>query len=158
MIQTLLADRFKLVLRRETKEMPVYLLTVGKGGFKSNGNPSWAMLNGQPIRMNGKSFGEEKMTMVRRISPPNGEPYASMGIWKMSMADFAAHLFGSTSRPVLDRTGLSGTFDFHLEYDNNGTSRPSIVKAVEDVGLKLESGRAAVEVWVIERAERPSEN
>jgi len=64
-----------------------------------------------------------------------------------------------TQRPVLDRTNLSGTFDFHLDFDRDGTSsKPTIFKAIEEVGLKLEPSRAPVEVWVIERAERPSEN
>src|SRR5207247_781796 len=49
MLQNLLADRFQLVLRPQTKDMPVYFLTVGKDGFKSNGNPAWAMSNGQPV-------------------------------------------------------------------------------------------------------------
>jgi uncharacterized protein (TIGR03435 family) len=60
---------------------------------------------------------------------------------------------------VLDRTNLTGTFDFHLDYDTTGGgARPSIFTAIEEVGLKLEAGRAPLEVWTIERVERPSEN
>ena len=77
----------------------------------------------------------------------------------LPMPEIANILTLDTERPVLDRTNLAGTFNFHIEYDNNGTSdRPSIFKAIEEVGLKLEPSRAPVEVWVIERAEKPSEN
>jgi uncharacterized protein (TIGR03435 family) len=174
MLQNLLADRFQLVLRPQTKEMPVFLLTVGKDGFKSNGNPGWALTNGQPVLMNGAQIGLEKTRMIRRIIEVDGksvflkpegtayEEYQSLGIWKLSMPEIAASLNQEMQRPVLDRTNLTGTFDFHLDY-TNGTccqnpTRPTIFKALEEVGLKLEPSRAPVEVWVIERAERPSEN
>jgi uncharacterized protein (TIGR03435 family) len=149
MLQSLLADRFNLVLRSQTRDMPVYLLTVGKDGFKSNGNPSWGTLNG----------GTVKGRAIRRITEPDGKTYLSVGIWKTPMPEIALSLFVETERPVLDRTNLTGTFDFHLEYDKTaGGARPPIVKAIEEVGLKLESSRAPVEVRVIERVERPSEN
>jgi uncharacterized protein (TIGR03435 family) len=149
MLQSLLADRFNLVLRSQTKDMPVYLLTVGKDGFKSNGNPSWGTMNG----------GTVKARAVRRITEPDGKTYLSAGIWKTPMPEIALSLFAETERPVLDRTNLTGTFDFHLEYDKTpGGARPPIAKAIEDVGLKMESARAPVEVWVIERVEKPSEN
>jgi uncharacterized protein (TIGR03435 family) len=139
--------------------MPVYLLTVGKDGFKSNGNPSYAIVNGQPVTMNGGQIGSEKLRMIRRITEPDGKHYVSVGMWKMSMPEIALSLVQVTERPVLDRTNLPGTFDFHLDYDNDGSgARPSIFKAIEEVGLKLEPARAPVEVWLIERAAKPSEN
>jgi uncharacterized protein (TIGR03435 family) len=174
MLQNLLADRFQLVLRSQTKDMPVYLLTVGKDGFKSNGNPIFAMANGQVARINGAAFGSEKMVMRRGITEVDGQNvllprdipagatpkrYMSLGIWKMSMPEVAMSLIEITERPVLDRTNLAGTFDFHIDYDSDGSgARPSIFKAIEEVGLKLESARAPIEVWNIEGAERPSEN
>jgi len=174
MLRNLLADRFQLVLRPQAKEMPVYLLTVGKDGFKSNGNPGWAMANGQPVLANGVQIGSEKMRSLRKITEVDGksvflkpegaayEEFLSLGIWKMSMPEFATSLNEELQRPVLDRTNLTGTFNFHLDY-TNGTccqkpTRPTIFKALEEVGLKLEPNRAPVEVWVIERAERPTEN
>jgi uncharacterized protein (TIGR03435 family) len=85
--------------------------------------------------------------------------YLELGIWKSTMSEIAQFMMRETQRPVLDRTNLSGTFDFHLDFDRDGiSSRPTIFKALEEVGLKLESGRAPVEIWVIERAEKPSEN
>jgi len=159
MFRRLLADRFKLVLRRQTKEMPVYVLTVGKDGFKSNGNPDWTMINGKQLTMNGAQVGKEKGTVITTRTEGNGKHFESRGIWKMSMPEIAATLMVETNRPTLDRTNLLGTFDFHLEYDNDGGGvRPSIFKAVEKVGLKLESTRALVEVWVVERVDKPTKN
>jgi uncharacterized protein (TIGR03435 family) len=158
MLQSLLADRFSLVLRSDSKDMPVYLLTIGSG-FKSNGNPAWAMINGKPAVLNGEEMGAVKTRTIRRITEPDGKQYLSVGIWKMSMPEIAASLFDTTQRPVLDRTNLTGTFDFHLDYDTTGGgARPSIFTAIEEVGLKLEAGRAPLEVWTIERVARPSEN
>jgi uncharacterized protein (TIGR03435 family) len=155
-----LADRFKLILRPQTKDISVYLLTVGKDGFKSNGNPSWAMANGKPMAMNGAQIGTERAKLTRRITEADGKHYVSTIFSKMSMPEIAASLSGiEGGRPVLDRTNLDGTFHFHLDYDNDGSgARPSIFNALEEVGLKLESARTPVEVWVIERAEKPSEN
>jgi uncharacterized protein (TIGR03435 family) len=175
MLQNLLADRFGLVLRPQTKEMPVYLLTVGKDGFKPNGNPGFAKsASGEPLWINGEPFGVRKNIIVRgvrdvegrRVALPRDIPegataqrYLELGIWKSTMSEIAQFMMRETQRPVLDRTNLSGTFDFHLDFDRDGiSSRPTIFKALEEVGLKLESGRAPVEIWVIERAEKPSEN
>jgi len=159
MLRRLLADRFNLVLRPQTKEMPVYLLTVGKDGFKSNGNPDWRVINGKPLTINGAQVGTEKRTVTTLRTEGNGKQYESRGIWKMSMPEIAAALMVETKRPTLDRTNLAGTFDFHLDYDNDGSGvRPSIFKAIEKVGLKLESARAPVEVWVIERVDKPTKN
>jgi uncharacterized protein (TIGR03435 family) len=159
MLQNLLADRFSLVLRSETRDMPVYVLTVGKDGFKSNGSPAWAMINGRPAALNGVQIGSTKMRTIRRMTEADGKQYVSVGIWKMTMPEIATSLIGTTERPVLDRTNLTGTFDFHLDYDTDGQgARPSIFKAIEEVGLKLETARAPVEVRIIERVEKPTEN
>jgi uncharacterized protein (TIGR03435 family) len=159
MLKTLLAERFKVVLRQETKDMPVYFLTVGKDGFKPNGTPSHLMLNGQPMRLNGVAFGQAKQTIVRRLLDSNGNPYASFSVWKTTIAEYVPMLFALAKRPVLDRTGLAGEFDFHVDYNRNeGSNRPSFIEAIQEVGLKFEDGRAPIEVWVIEQAEKPSEN
>jgi uncharacterized protein (TIGR03435 family) len=159
MLRRMLADRFNLVLRPQTKEMPVYLLTVGKNGFKSNGNPDWTTINGKPLNLNGVPVIQQKTSLKRIISEADGKRYVSSGMWKMSMPEIAIALMPDTKRPTFDRTNLSGTFDFHIDYDNDGGgARPTIFKAIEEVGLKLESARAPVEVWVIERVEKPSEN
>ena len=87
----------------------------------------------------------------------NGNPYI---VWEVniSMSEWAAWLNADARRPVLDTTGLVGEFLFHLESDEKGVSRPPLLRAIEEIGLKLEEAKRPVEVWVIERAEKPSPN
>jgi len=146
MLGTLLAERFRLQVHREAKELPVYRLVASKSGPKlhkaeSGGNTSMQGENG---------------SFVFRGT---------------SMAQLADDLSGLTQvdRPVLDRTGIPGVFDFTLKFgeDNNEMKRaliagdgPSIFTLIEEqLGLKLEARKDAVEVLVIDHAERvPSEN
>jgi len=83
------------------------------------------------------------------------------------MADLAGHLFGIDGRPVLDKTGLTGRYDFFYQ-DPAGRSRAAAggVPAqgeldralLKTIGLELEEARATFDAWVIEKAERPTEN
>ena len=159
MLQNLLAERFKLVLHRETKEVPVYELTVAKGGSKLQhpedvpcslrepGNP------GAPLKP-----GEKPNCMMRLHS---------------SIADFSAAIQPLFDRPVIDKTGITGMFEFRLIWAFDpaagptrgpGTvpsdpSGPSIFTALqEQLGLKLESAKGPVEVLAIDSVQRPSEN
>jgi uncharacterized protein (TIGR03435 family) len=176
MLQSLLADRFKLKLRRETRERPVYLLTVMKGGprFSESVSKSQEEIDSRAVfNIGGKimtaaEFKEYNKTLpspargvftVRPADDQNGNGFTRISVGKMSMSDWAEELFAMVDRPVLDRTGLSGRFEFHLEYDKNGLTRPPLIRAHEEqIGLKLEPATAPVEVWVIENAEKPSEN
>ncbi len=152
MLQALLKERFKLEVHRESKVLPVYALVQGKNGAKI-----------KPVKAEGDSGvwnGIGKLTAK-----------------KLSMANFAQTLSGQMDRPVLDMTGLEGVFDFTLEYTNpnvqplsNGDagagpapdlgSGPSLFTALqEQLGLKLESSKAPVEILVIDHAEKvPVEN
>jgi uncharacterized protein (TIGR03435 family) len=143
MLQTLLADRFQLRLRRETKELPVYALVVGKNGSKLREADGVGMTTGRG-----------RIT-ARRIS----------------MERFAAHLGNRLGRTVLDRTGLQGNFAFELEWTPDPgqplgpnptpleSSGPSIFTALQDqLGLKLEPQKGSVEMLVIDHVEKPSEN
>jgi bla regulator protein blaR1 len=168
MLQALLADRFQLTIHRETKEMPIYALLVAKSGPKlqasrevcfdpTAGVPPPPTLPGQlPSRPCG-GFNNSSNQMLG----------ASVG-----MSRFAANLSRFTGRTVVDRTGLKGTYDIALRWTPDegqawlptgplppDDSQPSIFSAVqEQLGLRLESQRGPVEVWVIDRAEKPSEN
>ncbi len=149
MLQTLLKERFKMEVHHESKVLPVYALVVGKNAPKI-----------QPVKAEGDSGvwnGIGKLTAK-----------------KLSMAHFAEALSGQMDRPVLDMTGLEGVFDFTLEYTSQNTqpldaegnaapdlgSGPSIFTALqEQLGLKLESRKAPVEILVIDHAEKvPTEN
>jgi uncharacterized protein (TIGR03435 family) len=138
MVQTLLTDRFHLALQRETRQLPVYALVVGK--------------NGPRLQPAVNSAGRDK-TMLGQLV-----------VHKMSMAELARILALDLKRPVNDETGLKGEFAFTLEWtrglsesDDSPSARPSLFTAVqEQLGLKLQSTRGPVEVLVIDSAERPS--
>jgi uncharacterized protein (TIGR03435 family) len=138
MVQTLLADRFQLKFHRETREQPIYALVLAK---------------------NGPKFQEAKAAGI-------GVGIGGWGRLKgngADMATFASALSGRLGRSVVDRTGLKGLYDFLLTWtpdeaqaDNPG---PSLFTAIqEQLGLKLESAKGPVEILVVDRAERPSEN
>jgi uncharacterized protein (TIGR03435 family) len=171
MLKTMLSERFGLVMRRETREVPVYLLKVGKEGPKFNG--------AKPITTNtdpnkGPVFilmGPDGKPVPAATAPPptegtfnilGGFAFAARSV---SMADWANHLFGIGGRPVLDRTGLAGRYDFYyddpagrprtLAAPDRGALDRAVLKAM---GFELEESRAPYDAWVIERAEKPTEN
>jgi len=149
MVQSLLADRFQLKLHRETREIPVYALIVGKNGPKLQAATDATQCNGNGCFQVG-----------------NGSLTASGG----TMAFTAEVLSRLLDRPALDKTGLAGHYDFKLTYDQSSvkppivgmpiapTEGPSIFAAVEDLGLKLTPERDPIEILVIDSVERPSAN
>jgi uncharacterized protein (TIGR03435 family) len=166
MLQTLLAQRFGLVVSKETRSSRVYALVVAKGGLKLKpADPENASPAGTPpgaISSAPITFGK------------NGALGICCGLAKLnkvSMTRFAALLSAQTDRPVQDETGVPGVFNISLEWtpDESGTrpegsaapapAGPSIYTAVqEQLGLRLEPRTAALEYLVIERAEKPTEN
>jgi uncharacterized protein (TIGR03435 family) len=155
MLQALLADRFKLVIRHETKEVPVYALTIGKGGPKLHQSEPPESEGGGVLRNPFRAGGEE--------------PRSGRLIFKAeSMPDFAwalSRMAGIGDRVVVDRTGLKGNYDFELTFGRDvappggDAAEPSVFIAVqEQLGLKLESTKAPVEFLTIDHVERPSGN
>ncbi len=173
MLQTLLADRFKLTLHHDTKELPLYALVVAKNGPKfhaaavapgdsappppgPSGAPPGAPAMRHGIMMNGR--GELTMTGA-------------------TLERFADILSRQVGRLVVDKTGLKGEYDFTLKWtpdEGQGTMRggppgvaapppeasgPTIFTALqEQLGLKLETQKGPVDTIVIDHVERPSEN
>jgi uncharacterized protein (TIGR03435 family) len=139
MLRTLLAERFKLKVHTETKEISNYVLT-GKGAKLT----PWK--EGDP--------------MARRITArqENGMPYAEFVAGRATMADLATMLGGPISGTVQDKTGITGQFNVSFEFDSNGVVRPTIATALAELGLKLETTKVPTEVYVIDSIERPSEN
>jgi bla regulator protein blaR1 len=152
MLQALLKDRFKLVLRRETRDAPIYELVVAKGGSKMQ---------------------EDTESPGQRMAITGAGKFM---VQKTSMAMFAGFLGRSAGRPVVDKTGLSSTYTFKLDWtpdpgqggppglarpdapppDSNG---PSLFTALQDqLGLRLQSAKGPVESLVIEKVEKPTEN
>ena len=134
MLQAMLADRFKLVIERVQKNIPVYALVIAKGGHKM-----------KPVLDGGSSYGGG----VRRIDG-RGTTMATLAKLLSSRA---------TDRPVLDLTGLAGKFAFTLQWAPDPED-PSVYAAIqEQLGLKLEPRRMVTEVISVTHAERiPTEN
>jgi uncharacterized protein (TIGR03435 family) len=145
MLQTLLRDRFKLALHRETRQLPVYTLTTAKNGSKLKPAESASGITSDTNRTNW------------HVSA------------KTTMPQFAEFLARKLDRLVVDETGLSGVFEIVLDaapYSLDGSpdgshdaAGPSIFTALqEQLGLKLEARKAPVEILIVDHAERPSEN
>ena len=149
MLRTMLADRFALQVRQETRERPVYALTrAGRDGtLGAHLRPSDAPCPGGPGTC-GVRMGDDTLT--------------SRGI---TMARLAQEL-SFVGRTVVDRTGLTGAFEVNLQWTPDSPAGaatdghlPSIFTAMhEQLGLKLEPARGPVDVLVIVRAEKPTEN
>jgi uncharacterized protein (TIGR03435 family) len=172
MLKTMLSERFGLVMRRETREVPVYLLKVGKEGPKFNGvKPMNTDPDRGPVFFTIGPDGNRVRVTPNTPPPPDGGINSiggfSVGARNVSMKDWAEHLFGIDGRPVLDRTGLTARYDFYYD-DPSGRTRlaagelpePGALNraATRAIGLELEESRAPYDVWVIEKAERPTEN
>jgi uncharacterized protein (TIGR03435 family) len=148
MIQTLLAERFKLTLRRETREMPVYALVVGKNGSKL-----------------------QEVEFGRASTSLSGGRFTAV---KVPMRNVTEFLSRQTGRPVLDETGLKGFYSFTLDFAPEEAAPapapgspipdsavgPSLFNALqEQAGLKLEARKAPVEFLLVDHAEKiPTEN
>jgi uncharacterized protein (TIGR03435 family) len=156
MIQKLLADRFKLTFHKDKKELSVYVLSVSKTGAK----------------------------MTKNDSAPNGLPglFFQGGLGKLNvrnalMTDFTGLMQGVVlDRPVIDQTGLTGRFDFTLNWTpddsqfagmgarvppptDSADAPPNLYIAIqEQIGLKLEATRAPADVMIIDNVEKPSAN
>ncbi len=167
MLQALLADRFKLEIRREMKEQNVYVLSAGNGAVKLK------RAEAKPDDNAPKALG------------PDGKPRASMmfgirpgGIFitapSASLASLAGLMSRFTARPVVDATGIEGDYDFNLffapEVNNSpltvppvpdGTidATPSLFDAVKQYGLRLDARKAPIEMIVVTHLEKmPTDN
>jgi uncharacterized protein (TIGR03435 family) len=151
MVQKLLADRFKLSFHREKKELPAFTITVGKAGIK-----------------------------IAQSSDPNGTPGVgfsgpgAMIVKSATISDFAGFMQRYVmDRPVVDQTHLAGKYDFTLNWTANetqfegrafeppnqtGDAADLFTEIQEQLGLKLESAKVPVEVLIIDRIEKPSDN
>ena len=157
LLQPFLADRFQLKTHRETKQLPVYVLTVAKGGPKLKIDEKTPNVSGG-LRL-GRAFLAGEQTRISLL------------------VQAVSQIVG---RPILDRTGLTSKYDFELKWTPDQSSPngplggplppspdaapadpnlPTIFTAIqEQLGLKLDSSKGPVEIIVIDHVERPSEN
>ena len=175
MMQVLLEDRFQLKIHRQTTEGPVYFLSVARGGPKLHSftegsctpyfssDPPHSLQPGQ----------EYCRSNISALSPASVEAKGA------TLDGFSKLLLPVLHRPVIDKTGITGRFDMRVEFSREGTEMaamplmrdgvpipasdptgiPSIFTALqEQLGLRLEPAKGPVEVFVIDRIERPAEN
>jgi uncharacterized protein (TIGR03435 family) len=151
MLQSLLAERFDLVVHTETKDMPIYALVRAREDGKLG-----ASLTVSDIDCAGPAPRPRPCGSHINLGPKG----ATIVAVSTSMARLAASLSSQLDRIVLDRTGLAGGFDVDLRWTPEqaaDTSGPSLFTALqEQLGLKLESTRGPVEVLVIDRVEPPT--
>jgi len=159
MLQSLLADRFRLALRREAKELPVYELVAAKSGIKIAPLKDGTCMVADPQKRTPVRPGEAPPRFCDNLRYTRGGIEA-IGVDMTRLANTLAAILKST---VVNKTGFTGMFDLHLEYapveDTDDTARPSIFTALqEQLGLRLESAKGPVEVLVVDHVERPSDN
>jgi len=144
MLQSLLAERFKLALHPETRQLPIYKLVVGRNGPKLHKVDADA-----PLGI--KTFDTNKGQLITR------------GTSMPQLAGMLA-MTGELENLVVDGTGLDGYYEFTLEWAPSSVPAevspgPSLFTALqEQLGLKLEATKGPVETLVIDHVERPSEN
>lgn len=172
MMRSLLAERFKLVVHSETKNLPVYALTVAESGFKL-----------QPVKADDSS--SSGMKTPEGLFVGRGNMMMGKGMvtgQALPVADLAHLLSEQLGRPVLDKTGLTGKYDFSLQWAAAGNelsalaagesgsgaassasqpaaSGPSLFEALQQqLGLKLEPQQSPMETLVIDHVEQLAEN
>ena len=157
MLQALLADRFGLTIHRETQEKPGFALVVARNGPKL------------------PPPGEDPSIMFSRT--PTGD--ATLNATRTSMQQLASSLASRLGSTIIDRTGIEGQFDVSMQWTPDPSTEPFLTKSgapapppppdavsgpsifsvlQEKFGLKLEARKVPVEIIVIDRANRPSEN
>lgn len=155
MLQALLEERFRLKVHRSVEERSAYLMLPAKGGLKL-----------PESRADCAALADER--------PAKGKSSFQCGSWfasddqftgmKISMAQFGEWLAGQVEGPVVDRTGYTGTFDIRLKWsrddqpDSPGAAPAIYTVVLEQMGVKIESGKGPVEMLTVDHVERPDAN
>jgi bla regulator protein blaR1 len=159
MLQALLEERFNLKIHRETKEIPAYALVVAKGGPKLQATPEGSCTPDDP---------QGPRPVVPGQPPPCGyyggdpEGIKAVGVTIDTLCDPISTL---VHRKVINRTGLTGLFNFNLDVNvpppdalDDPTAFDATITALQRLGLRLESTKSAAEFIVIDHIERPTPN
>jgi uncharacterized protein (TIGR03435 family) len=182
MERALLADRFKLQTHRETREFPVYAMTIAKSGLKLHeAKPGDTYENATFPYADKFAGGSEKAGQMFRVGGAGPDGHLTMTIYGfgISMAALARGLTVDTGQIVQDKTGLNGVYDFTLTYTRiplgnfaaagppdgqavptapDPSGRPVFGAILQQLGLKLELTKGPVDVVVVDHIERPSGN
>ncbi len=157
MFQSLLEDRFKLKVHHETREMDVYKLVVAKNGSKLR--PA----SQEDFKI---TIGEKPLVLKKKMIAIFSERDGAHLVGKSAtLAELASSLTNQLGGPVVDATGISGTFDFNVLFapakwpPDSEFNPPTLLAALKDeLGLTLEKGKGQVNVLVIDRLEKPTPN
>jgi uncharacterized protein (TIGR03435 family) len=171
-LQVLLEDRCSLKVHKETKELPVYVLTIAKSGLKLEPSNCVVVDSEHPAT---PAPGQPRPKYCGNSGTTRNGLNAVMTGYGIKMSDLLRWLSNSTSRTVIDKTGYTEEFNARVEWTPDAglarpgtdekstpaadTTGPTIFTALqEQLGLKLESAKGPVEVLVIDHVEKPSAN
>lgn len=171
MLQVLLEDRFKLRVHRDVREGSVYDLTVAKAGYRlkaancvafdPNHLPRQAAPGEAQVNYCGR-MSRGRDGAKRTVDARGVDINPAVGLLVPSLTGLLSDVL---ERPVINKTGLTGAFDFRLEWADSSTTQnddpgaPSIFTALqEQLGLRLDAAKGPVDFLVIDSAEKPSEN
>ena len=166
MLRALIEDRFRLATHTETREMSVCTLVLARSDGRLGPQLRRSQIDCLTRPANPGGEPPADATPRPECSGRNGPGYTSAS--GRPISSFLFFLAGNVQRPVIDRTGLTGTWGFELTFNPDGVAgapaspddpRPSIFTALqEQLGLRLEPSTAPVPVLVIDRIDRPTEN
>ena len=158
MLQTLLKERCKLVVHRETRERPVFAIVIGRSGPKLKAAET-------------SSLDTLHAKYPDAMAVPNGGGIMRPGengtrmLYGATIGTLSLVLSSPAGRPVIDRTGLPGRYDIEvprmqsISADNAGTDGlPTIFDMLDRLGLKMETQKTPLEMLVVDHVERPTEN
>jgi len=184
LLQVLLAERFQVKLHKESREFPIYALTVSKGGLKVKGTPVDPNAP-PPAAVEAGGSGSNAGVVINVGGGTFALANSKLEVRKLTMADLAGALSRFAERKTIDATGITDRFDFSLDLSqedyqfammraavNNGiTLPPQLLRTLETapsnvlgqyiatVGLELEARKAPLEVIVVDSASKtPTEN
>ena len=171
MLQTLLADRFQFRMHRETRDLPAYVLTVARGGAKLTRSKDGGCVErdpSKPIPPPAPGAAASPLCGNNNMNSRMKPPYMTWTAVRIDMPRVVGALANYFRRPVVDRTGLTGFYDIQIDLpplspatspDGGPDSGPSVFTVLqEQLGLRVEEGQGPVEVLVVDRLERPTEN
>ena len=167
MMKTMLADRFKLAVHQEMQPIPVYFLVLARpdGRFGPTFRQSLAKCDRTNVPAPGTPP-PPPPPPLDGVELPSCGTNTGRGLLRaagIELEAFTRNMAGAAGRIIVDKTGLTGTFDMVLRFNPDATDTssdlPSVFAAVqEQLGLKLDRQTAPAEVLVVDRVERPTEN
>jgi uncharacterized protein (TIGR03435 family) len=161
MLQALLAERFKLKVHSETRQAPVFELMLARGGPKLKD----AATDADPPLGKG-----EDGKPLAGFYQATGSTEVAQGESTKALADFLSQPTSGLGRPVVDKTGLNGAYDFTLNWvphwdrvlPGGGSASPeeadSLFEALQQIGLRLQPATGPIDTIVIDHVERPTAN